>query len=209
MQCARGGAGSELSLHGWLAALLCSAHWLTACHSRCDSSAVRESTRSSNVETVCTHLSGHKSAIRDAEQQGHWQQRRTVTRRFTHLFDVFWVQSVGSLKSWTQLSDFTFTFHFDALEKEMATHSSVLAWRSPGMGEPGGLPSMGSHRVGHDWSNLAGAAAGHFNILNWLPPKLQSSSEPLLFFWVCLFRDIKPEKCRRVILVPHFLVWKS
>ena len=56
-----------------------------------------------------------------------------------------------------QLSDFTFTFH--ALEKEMATHSSVLAWRIPGSREPGGLPSMGSHRVGHDWSNLAAAAA--------------------------------------------------
>ena len=53
-------------------------------------------------------------------------------------------------KSQTRLSDFTFTFHFDALEKEMATHSSVLAWRIPGTGEPGGLPSMGSHRVGHD-----------------------------------------------------------
>ena len=56
----------------------------------------------------------------------------------------------GVLKSQTQLSDFTFTFHFHALEKETATHSSVLAWRIPGMGEPGGLPSMGSHRVGHD-----------------------------------------------------------
>jgi len=53
-------------------------------------------------------------------------------------------------KSQTQLSDFTFTFHFHALEKEMATHSSVLAWRTPGMGEPGGLPSMGLHRVRHD-----------------------------------------------------------
>ena len=48
------------------------------------------------------------------------------------------------------LSDFTFTFHFHALEKEMAAHSSVLAWRIPGMGEPGGLPSMGSNRIGHD-----------------------------------------------------------
>ena len=56
----------------------------------------------------------------------------------------------GVAKSWTQLSDFTFTFHFHALEKEMATHSSVLAWRIPGMGEPGGLSSMGSHRVGHN-----------------------------------------------------------
>ena len=55
----------------------------------------------------------------------------------------------------TRLSDFTFTFHLHALEKEMATHSSVLAWRIPGMGEPGGLPSMGSHRVRHDWSDLA------------------------------------------------------
>ena len=62
-------------------------------------------------------------------------------------------------KSQTGLSDFTFTFHFHALEKEMATHSSVLAWRIPGTGEPGGLPSMGLHRVGHGWSDLAAAAA--------------------------------------------------
>ena len=67
------------------------------------------------------------------------------------------LQSMGSL-SRTWLSNFTFTFHFHALEKEMATHSSVLAWRIPGMGEPGGLRSMRSHRVGHDWSNLAAAA---------------------------------------------------
>ena len=53
-------------------------------------------------------------------------------------------------KNWIRLSDFTFTFHFHALEKEMATHSSVLAWRIPGTGEPDGLPSMGSPRVGHD-----------------------------------------------------------
>ena len=53
----------------------------------------------------------------------------------------------------------TFIFHFHALEKEMATHSSVLAWRIPGTGEPGGLPSIGSHRVGHDWNDLAAAAA--------------------------------------------------
>ena len=61
------------------------------------------------------------------------------------------LQSMGSpAKSRTRLSDFTFTFHFHALEKEMATHSSVLAWRIPGTEEPGGLPSMGSHRVGHN-----------------------------------------------------------
>ena len=62
-------------------------------------------------------------------------------------------------KSHGRLSNFTFTFHLHTLEKEMATHSSVLAWRIPGTGEPGGLPSMGSHRVGHDWSDLAAAAA--------------------------------------------------
>ena len=64
----------------------------------------------------------------------------------------------GRYKSDT--TDFTFTFHFHALEEEMATHSRILAWRIPGTGEPGGLPSMGSHRVGHDCSNLAAAAAG-------------------------------------------------
>ena len=61
-----------------------------------------------------------------------------------------WLASVhGVTKSLTRLSDFTFTFHFHALEKEMATHSSVLAWRIPGTGEPVGLPSLGSQRVGH------------------------------------------------------------
>ena len=73
------------------------------------------------------------------------------------------LQSMGSLRvrhDWaTSFLLFTFTFHFHALEKEMATHSSVLAWRIPGTGESGWLPSMGLHRVGHDWSDLAAAAA--------------------------------------------------
>ena len=72
---------------------------------------------------------------------------------------VWWAAVHGISKSWTRLSEFTFTFHFHALENEMAIHSSVLVWRIPGTGEPGGLPSMGSHRVGHDWSDLAAAAA--------------------------------------------------
>ena len=63
---------------------------------------------------------------------------------------AWWAVVHGVVKSRTRLSNFMFTFHFHALEKEMATHSSVLAWRIPGTGEPGGLPSMGSHRVGHD-----------------------------------------------------------
>ena len=74
---------------------------------------------------------------------------------------AWWAAVHGVSRSRTRLSDFTFTFHLHALEKEMATHSSVLAWRIPGTGEPGGLPSMGLHRVGHDWSDLAAAASRH------------------------------------------------
>ena len=70
-------------------------------------------------------------------------------------WQIPWTEEPGGLQSMallsrTRLSDFTFTFHFHALEKEIAAHSSVLAWRIPGMVDPGGLPSMGSHRVGHD-----------------------------------------------------------
>ena len=64
--------------------------------------------------------------------------------------EAWWATVHGVAEGQTRLSDFSFTFHFHALEKEMATHSSVLAWRIPGTGEPGGLPSMGSHRVGHN-----------------------------------------------------------
>ena len=72
---------------------------------------------------------------------------------------AWWAAVHAVVKSRTQLSNFTFTLHFHALEKEMATHSSVLDWRIPGTGEPGGLPSMGSYRVGHNRSDLAVAAA--------------------------------------------------
>ena len=72
---------------------------------------------------------------------------------------AWWAEVHGVAESRTRRSDFTFTFHFHALEKEMATHSSILVWRIPGTEEPSGLPSMGSHRVRHDWSDLAAAAA--------------------------------------------------
>ena len=75
---------------------------------------------------------------------------------------AWWAAVHGVAKSRERLSDFTLTFHFHALEKEMATHSSVLAWRIPGTGEPDGLLSMGSHRVGHDWHDLAAAAAAAY-----------------------------------------------
>ena len=74
-------------------------------------------------------------------------------------WEAWWAAVHGVAKSRTRLSDFLFTFHFPALEKEMEAHSSVLAWRIPETGEPGGLPSIGLHRVEHDWSDLAAAAA--------------------------------------------------
>ena len=75
------------------------------------------------------------------------QRKKTLlTRNRTDIL----MSTRGITEGQTRMSDFTFTFHFHALEKEMATHSSVLAWRIPGMGKPGGLPSMGLHRVGHD-----------------------------------------------------------
>ena len=81
---------------------------------------------------------------------------------------AWWAAVHGVTRSQTRLSDFTFTFHFHALEKEMATHSSALAWRIPGTGEPGGLLSMGLHRVRHDWSNLAAVGSSRGN---WSPLK--------------------------------------
>ena len=102
---------------------------------------------------------------------------------------AWWAAVHGATKSWTRLRGFTFTFHFHALEKEMAIHSSVLAWRIPGMGEPHGLPSMGSHGVGHDWSDLATAAA-EFSVIILLRIFDLYSSEMLVcnffFFFISL-----------------------
>ena len=97
---------------------------------------------------------------------------------------AWWAAVHGVEKSRTWLSDFPFTFHFPALEKEMAPHSSVLAWRIPGTVEPGGLPSMGSHRVRHDWSDLAVAVAvGDQRISQrWFP---LCHLFKLYYFWQC------------------------
>ena len=98
---------------------------------------------------------------------------------------VWWAAVHGVPKSLTWLSNFTFTFHFPALEKEMASHSSVLAWRIPGTGEPGGLPSMGLHRVGHNWRYLAAAEAA--NLFLWCSMLLS-----LLIFYIPLTRMYIP-----------------
>jgi len=107
---------------------------------------------------------------------------------------AWWAAVHGVAKSRTRLSDFTFTFHFHALEKEMATHSSVLAWRIPGTGEPGELPSMGSHRVGQDWSDLAAAAANYTKHM-----------------YVSTFNDTKTTENINLLntLLPLFAYWKS
>ena len=88
---------------------------------------------------------------------------------------AWWAAVHGVSGSQTWLRDFTFTFHFPALEKEMATQSSVLAWRIPGMEEPGELPSMGSHRVRHNWGILAAAAAEQ--------PRCPPASERISKMW--------------------------
>ena len=95
---------------------------------------------------------------RTANRRRQWHPTPVLLPGKSHGWRSLVGYSSGVTKSRTQLSDFTLTFHFHALEKEMATHSSVLAWRIPGTGECGGLPSLGSHRVWHDWSNLAAAA---------------------------------------------------
>ena len=109
-----------------------------------------------------------------------YSEKAMAPHSSTLAWKIPWMEEPGGLQSmgllrvrhdWaTSLSLFTFTLHFHALEKEMATHSSVLAWRIPGMEEPGGLLSTGSHRVGHDWSDLAAAAAYWFcrDLPHWL-----------------------------------------
>ena len=91
-----------------------------------------------------------------------WHRTPVLLPGKSHGRRAWWAVVHGVTKSWTRLSDFTFTFHFHTLEKEMATHSGVLAWRIPGTGEPGGLPSMGSHRVGHNWSDSAAVLVKYF-----------------------------------------------
>ena len=104
--------------------------------------------------------------------------------------------SMGSLRRiW--LSDFTFTFHFHALEKEMATHSSVLAWRIPVMVEPGGLPSMGSHRVGHDWSELAAALGKRNPSCLWSTTKIGKSDSCQLQF------EDEIHSCKHLLKAQH------
>ena len=113
-------------------------------------------------------------SLKESDQLSNWECKQTDLERsgegngtplqyscLKNSMDggAWWAAVHEVAESWTLLSDFTFTFHFHAVEKEMATHYSVLAWRIPGTGEPGGRLPMGSHRVGHDWSNLAAASA--------------------------------------------------
>ena len=119
----------------------------------------------------------------------------------------------GVAKSRARLSDFTFTFHFHALKKEMAAHSSVLAWRIPGTAEPGGLPSMGSHRVGHDWSDSAAAAIiFNINLLKGIVQQkkrrgLNRGSLPILHIWfLCKNYGVNQKLCHctnRAIFLCH------
>ena len=115
----------------------------------------------------------------------------TLAWKFSWMEEPGWLQSMGSRRVGHDWATSLLTFHFHALEKEMATHSSVLAWRIPGMGEPGGLPSMGSHRVGHDWSDLAAAAVSHLAYYPQGSSMLSQMQDFLLLYGWILFQCIK------------------
>ena len=97
------------------------------------------------------------------DRRRQWHPTPVLLPGKSHGWGAWWATVHGVATSRSRLSDFTFTFHFHAMEKEMATHSSVLAWRIPGTAEPGGLLSMGSHRVRHYWSDLAAAVLRNSN----------------------------------------------
>ena len=112
----------------------------------------RSSRQGMRGKTMCDFSSLHEGFIPTSgdSRRRQWHPTPVLLPGKSHGEKPGRLQSMGSLRVGHDLCDFTFTFHFHALEKEMASHSSVLAWRIPGTGEPGGLPSMGSHRVGHD-----------------------------------------------------------
>ena len=130
-----------------------------------------------------------------------WSGLSTWRRRQWHPTPVLlpgkshgWAAVHGVAESCTWLSDFTFTFHFHALEKEMATHSSALAWRILGMVEPGGLPSMGLQRVGYDWSDLAAAVVHDIRITP--PPQRLGRDLCTLTYNLCLGIEKRAEYVR-------------
>ena len=129
---------------------------------------------------------------------------------------ALWAAVHGVAQSRTQLSNFTFTFHFHALEKEMATHSSVLAWRIPRTGEPGGLPSMGSHRLGQDWSDLAAAATTDIQFFvggekyTLIPGYLLNNSDgekDLSKLMKCHSASYKATAVKSKFILPFFFIW--
>ena len=107
----------------------------------------------------------------------------------------WWAAVHGVARSWTWLSDFTFTFHFHALEKEMSTHSSVLAWRIPGMGKPGGLPSMESHKSRTRLKQLSSSSSSSSRIL--IKPFTPND-------WAILWQDKSPQKDHWILVL-----WKN
>ena len=135
------------------------------------------------------HISGRVKATTGGEGDGNPLQYSCLENPMDG--GAWWAAVHGVPQSWTRLSDFTFTFHLHALEKEMATHSSVLAWRIPGTGEPGGLLSMGPHRVRHKWNDLAAAAANQqlelycCNILNYTEAiKMDGTAFSISFIYI-------------------------
>ena len=103
-----------------------------------------------NIGEVQTVVTPHLTLTHSEVRRRQWHPLQSSGLENPMDGGAWWAAVHGVTRSRARLSNFTFTFHFHALEKEMATHSSVLAWRIPGTGEPGGLLSLGSHRIGHD-----------------------------------------------------------
>ena len=128
--------------------------WLTVCPRLAEGKGERGNAHSSLIHCCGTGLlegsAGPRNPRGKGKREGSGAPLQCSCLENPMDTGAWWAAAHGVAKSRTRLSSFTFTFHFHALEKETATHSSVLAWRIPGMGEPGGLPSTGLHRVGHD-----------------------------------------------------------
>ena len=152
-----------------------------------------------NKKTLTPWKKSYDPSTQHIKKQRHYFVKKVSSRQW-HPIPVLlprkphgWRSLVGC-SPWGRLesdilSDFHFTFRFHALEREMATHSSVLAWRVPGMGEPGGLPSMGSHRVGHDWSYFAATVkamalpVGMYGCQSWTAKKSEPRRNDAFELW--------------------------
>ena len=180
----RAGRSNQSQAHNWMLLFPPSQPFTTGLGMRMGPAAITWSRQATGANASEEKVAGEWTELRFYSQLNqHFREGNGTPLQHSCLENPMdggaWCAAVhGVPKSRTRLSDFTFTFHFHALEKEMATHSSVLAWRIPGTVEPGGLPSVGLHRIGHDWSDLA---VNQHLILSLLPARFVSFGKLLIF----------------------------